>query len=109
MTQFILMFFPAFISISTEGKLLKKDYNLQELITKYGFYTAIINFIMFAIFYFTLEDQYTPITYKMFNIRFIFKYTLMVFALSFILGLLNSIISKYFDITLKIHNEEKNN
>ena len=47
MVQFILMFFPAFISIAVESKLLKKGNNIQQLITKYGFYTAINNIIIF--------------------------------------------------------------
>lgn len=107
MTQFILMFFPAFISISTEGKLLKKDYSLQELITKYGFYTAINNIMIFIILYVMLSEKDVLINGKFFNVFFIFKYSLIALFISIFTGATITVLNKYFDITIKTH--EKNN
>ena len=107
MTQFILIFFPAFISISTEGKLLKKNYNLQQLITKYGFYTAINNILIFILLYAMLSEKDVLINGDFFNVYFIFKYSLISLVIATFTGAALSVLNKYFDITIKIH--EKNN
>ena len=105
MTQFILMFFPAFISISTEGKLLKRNYNLQELISKYGFYTAINNILIFILLYIMLSEKDVLINGDFFNVYFIFKYSLISLAIATFTGAVFSILNKYFDITIKTHEE----
>jgi prolipoprotein diacylglyceryltransferase len=105
MVQFILMFFPAFISISTEEKLLKKKSEIQQLITKYGFYTAINNIVIFLILYIMLEEKDVLLNGEFFNIYFIFKYSIISFIISIFSGATISILNKYFDITLK-HEKE---
>jgi hypothetical protein len=105
MVQFILMFFPAFISIMIEEKLLKTENNIQQIITKYGFYTAINNIIIFLVLYIMLEEKDVLLNGNFFNVYFIFKYSLISLVISVFSGATVSILNKYFDITLK-HEKE---
>lgn len=107
MVQFILMFFPAFISIIIEEKLLKTENNIRNTIMNYTFYTTLNNIINLIIIYINYEENYLLFNNKIFTIYFSLKFSVLAFGVSIMTGIIFAFIKKYFDITLKI-NEENN-
>ncbi len=107
MVQFILMFFPAFISIMIEEKLLKRTNDFRKTILNYAFYTVLNNLINISTLFITYEETHLSFNNKIFTIYFCLKFSILTFSVSILTGLIFAFLKKYFDITLKVN--EKNN
>lgn len=102
MIEFLVFFFPAFISLGIVYKSNEHKKNIQEFLINYAVYTTVINFITLLIIYMYKHNEIIILDASAFTVSFAFKYMVASVFIAMILPTLDKTIRQIINIKIEV-------
>lgn len=102
MIEFLVFFFPSFISLGIVYKSNDYKKSTQEFLINYAIYTTVINFVSLLIIYAYRYGEIITLDNSTFTVSFAFKYMMVSMFIAIMLPVLDKTIRKIIDIKIEV-------